>query len=497
MKKNSNLNYANYANISNKKFSKKNNNKKIMINNDNIKNTHRISTMKSSPNISNSLRNLNMDINENIKIDNNNNNTMNIQKHSELKLNNNYLKSNKNQNLNNFLNNKIVISNQSLKNINKRKFIDDLKYLNDNNINYFPKFFLPLKITKKRSYDNLSKNYLFKSNIPKNNNKKNDSIKDENNSLDLSEIAGEIVNKFQLPKKLEHCNSYNNHQNTKKLILSKAIKKNSQIKNDYKNYTFKTIFVNNFCVVPINSSFINQNISHGNLNNDKNNNYSNTSSNENNKIIKDNFINYQSAINIKETTKLRKNNSHKMNIYKNNNKKLNLRNNGSDLYLINKNKKLDRKNNLTENNNNFFKKRNILNNGQTALNNIISKDNNFNEDYYYTTMDFSKLNSLQKKKINSAEININDKNKRHIKFDLSQNILFTYKEKDYISKYIKYFNSKKVGNKKLIPKNIKPIIKKFNIKDIKTNKNYVLKENLEEIEIIISDVIEHIDDNNI
>ena len=120
------------------------------------------------------------------------------------------------------------------------------------------------------------------------------------------------------------------------------------------------------------------------------------------------------------------------------------------------------------------------------------KEKNFNEEYYYNLMDLSKFpflkgknkKEIQKIKGNKLEVQNNKNKNKHIHFDLTKNIFFLYIDKDYISKYKKYSKNNNNNAQKLKVSN-KPIIKKFNIDDIKINKNYLPKEYLDEDEIVI------------
>ena len=490
------VNFYVNKNISYRLSPKESNNKQklIKLNNEYLKNINEISTAKSTPNIFNNHNNLNMNLSKKIQIGKKNlfNNKINIKNHKRLNFNNNYyLKKNINQNLINFPNKNLEIR----YNTNK-SFIDDLKYINDSNINYEPKFFLKDKIfSNKGEYmDEYAKNFSSYQNVLINTNKSKPSIVDDDNSIELSEIAGEIVNSFPVRKNLKHSNSYYNSKHkitnkTKKLILPKEVKKKEQEKIEYKkvspkNYTFKTVFVNNFCLLPVNSSIINKNNRYGKSDSKSNNNYINTTSNENNLKLKENFSNYQYPVHMNERKQLL-NNNHSMKNIKNIKIKQSPGIKDNNSYLINKSKKINVNYSLTErnSNNNILKNIKNINDSQSVLNNVILKDNDFNEDYYYTIMDLSKLNYNLKKNPNSQFKN-NNENKKHIKFDLSKNTLFIYNEKDYISRYKKYSANKKTKTRNLIRKNFKPIIKKFNKNDIKKDENYVLKENLDEDEII-------------
>ena len=118
-------------------------------------------------------------------------------------------------------------------------------------------------------------------------------------------------------------------------------------------------------------------------------------------------------------------------------------------------------------------------------------------------MDFSNLDIIKGEDSNIFQ-NINSgnnstsatNNKKHIKFDLTKNTTFIYEEKDLISKYTKI----PIDNKnKTKPKNnniktkLLPIIKKYDKKNIKIDKNYIFKENLDESDIL-SESIKLFDD---
>ena len=281
----------------------------------------------------------------------------------------------------------------------------------------------------------------------------------------------------------------------KKIYLSKNNEGNlNNINNKHqrtspKNFTFKTVFFNNFCLMPMSPSFI-----------DKNNQYSNISINQQNYTSRgpDNFSNYNKSVffdeekgihfissNIKNNPQYSKNrkpqlnninfNSDNNSFFINMNHRKNLKNlinevnSKNKLDLIKKNKKKDNpKNNRNKDNKNN------------------KKVNNFNEEYYCTTMDFSKVDIIRREDSNKLKNKNNDKrnnNKKHVQFNLTKNVLFLYNDNDYISYYKTIPENQKRGTKNL-RKKIKPIIMKYNKQEIKIDKNYIYKENLSEAEIL-------------
>ena len=367
---------------------------------------------------------------------------------------------------------------------------------------------------------------------------------DDENSNELSDIADQIVNLFPTRKKIKKIRSLhkiNILENNNKIIPPKRHLINlNQIKNKNQrispnNYTFKTVFVNNFCVMPMNSSMIDNNNKYINLNNKKKNSLFNlNNSNELNLTDRNLFTNSNYSVNIKQEKNI--NNSKKLIHYKKNQDKYNSPNNNNinyineelNSFIINKKKRIILKNinigndMMTKINNN---KKSNDNNNKKDLEQKNFKENNFNENYYYTTMDLSKLTFIKGKNtvnnknsnnqnfinsdnnknlikndkkdnngVNNNNENKNnnvinkDNNKKHIKFDLSKNVLIFYNDKDYITKYKKISLNKSAKIRNLRTK-IKPIIKKFNKEDIKINNNYVSKENFDEKEILSENIL--------
>jgi hypothetical protein len=209
------------------------------------------------------------------------------------------------------------------------------------------------------------------------------------------------------------------NKKNKNVIVSKLYKGNIP-----QNYTFKTLFVNNFCIVPMNSSFI------GNSKEVKNMNYGNMTLNKNinnsiNNIDKDKIYHPKFSHNNYMNPK-------KINMQKNftNNLVMNIENKQKKNIKMNKNymtnntetsllefKSISYKNIY----NNKNKQKNILNDDK------ILKDNGFNEEYYYTTMDFSNFDFAI-----YNNNNLQNTNKKHVKFDLTQNVSFIYNSNDYI-----------------------------------------------------------------
>ena len=331
------------------------------------------------------------------------------------------------------------------------------------------------------------------------------------------------MNLFPKKKKIKKINTlYKNNplENNNIIIPPKRKKFNlNQIKNKSpkispKNYTFKTVFVNNFCVMPMNSSLIDNNTKNTHLNGNKKNNLNNSNrldltdraifTNSNNYNNSNYSINIKQEKNMNNVNKLifhRKNQDNYKYIFNKNNAYINTDINS---FIINK-KKFKKKSNIENDMMNQFNNNKKSNNIENELKQKDFKENKFNENYYYTTMDLSKLTFIKRKNSNDTKnfnnankdnnsfyiINDNnnnnynniDNNKKHIKFDLNKNILFFYNDKDYISKYqkISFNKNAKIRN---LRKKIIPIIKKFNKEDIKIDNNYILKENLEENEIL-------------
>ena len=125
--------------------------------------------------------------------------------------------------------------------------------------------------------------------------------------------------------------------------------------------------------------------------------------------------------------------------------------------------------------NNKAKENKIINKKDESNNN---KNNNNNEDKS-TDENFDLIDQI----INQAELEDKNRKNLHIKFDLEKNKYIDYNLKEIISKnsskkmefYLTLLQSKA---------KINSILKNFDKKDIKINKNYMLNENMEEFEIL-------------
>ena len=144
--------------------------------------------------------------------------------------------------------------------------------------------------------------------------------------------------------------------------------------------------------------------------------------------------------------------------------------------------------NKSYNNNNITYQNNDKNNIKRITNNMapINKNNYFKTNINLNRKSIPKIKS----KTDLTQNNILIKNKRHISFNLNNNILIKFKKDDLItnSEIITqtgeiYIQPKKnINELKLIKP--KPIIKTFLSKDIKINKDYILVENLPERQIL-------------
>ena len=205
---------------------------------------------------------------------------------------------------------------------------------------------------------------------------------------------------------------------------------------------------------------LNKNINNCINNSDKDNTY-HPKFNRNN-YMNPKMINRQKAFSNNQINKKNENKQRK-NIKMNKNNKIN---------NIDTKSLLEFKNISYKNMNNSKKKQEIIFNGGKIL-----KENDFNEDYYYTTMDFSNIDFAVNNNI------LQNSNKKHVKFDLKQNVSFIYNKNDYVynCKIYAKNNNTKIKN---LRKNSKPIIKTFNKEDIKINKKYILNERLKEKELV-------------
>ena len=447
---------------------------------------------------------------KNIDFLNKNNNNSNLYYYLKNSFNNNFKYSRFKRN-----NAKVKPNSLSYKNLNnfkKNKGDEESTYNQKNNQNINSKSFVNDKsfLIKKNKSFNYNKNEIENSHL-NNVSVKNDSISNADNSNELSEIANEIVKIIQVKKNLRNSNSFHKLKiGNKKINLTKNNKdkinhlSNKNIRTSPKNFTFKTVFVNNFCLMPMNSSFISKNKRYSNKKIYFTNNNNQNNQNDFNIINKDNLSNYKNPIIFKEEKDIH----YKSQIKKNNKKakKINI-NDDNNSFFIELNNKKNSKTNINEifrDNGDLIK--NKINKAKNTKNNINKnnlKENGFNEDYYYTTMDFSNLDIIKGEDSNIFQ-NINSgnnstsatNNKKHIKFDLTKNTTFIYEEKDLISKYTKI----PIDNKnKTKPKNnnikikLIPIIKKYDKKNIKIDENYIFKENLDESDIL-SESIKLFDD---
>ena len=463
-------------NIFNDKRKDINFSKNIVIDSKNKSNKIHMKNLYLSNMINNKKMNYNS--NYNLKKNVNDNNNIKILNNPNLYINNNIPFRNKNY-IHKFLNTEeyeynTSIINTSLKNIEKEKK-EIKKYEPINNIN------------KNNYIDN--NNYIINNNYIDNNNS-NNSLSDEDNS-ELSEIADKIVNSFHIGKNLNMAGPSNKNikNQTKKIIIPKINKVNTNRNKNQrispKNYTFKTVFVNNFCLLPMNSSFIDKSNRFKKINN-KSPNYLNTDINSINRYKHSILFNDKKKINIHNSHSKNKDNKERENLKMN---YISNVNSNKDLnpYFFNKDKHINKVKNkkispCMKKNDNSIKITNIKDNN---IKDNIFKENDFNEDYYYNTMDLSKLSFFTDKNNNNKNnqtVNTENVNNKHIKFDLKKNVYFFYNDKDYITKYKKYSE-----NNINIVKNLKrynaPTIRKFNKEDIKINKDYIYKENLEEEEI--------------
>ena len=359
--------FQNMLNINAKKSN--NNLRKIKLDEKKFPFQHKrcISNKLSSPNLFN---NFIKDFQSNRKI-----NSINNQNQKKVNITQNYLNNNHNYLKNDINNNALNNINSFIKNNNnytkENSFANNnfsskrIKDIHIENMNKLKKPFI-------NSYEDIKKI------------KDDDSIDEDCN---LSDLADELIKSFQKDKKkLNKSNSSKN--NTKKQsnkIVSGLYKGNIP-----QNFTFKTLFVNNVCIVPMNSSFIGKNdkkkevknINYVNISLKKNiNNSINNTDNDNtyypkirlyNNYINSKIINRQKSFSNKEIKNIE--NKQKKNIKMNKNYKTN----NTEPSLL-EYKSISYKNMYNIKN----KKVNIFSDDK------ILKDNGFNEEYYYTTMDFS------------------------------------------------------------------------------------------------------------
>ena len=155
--------------------------------------------------------------------------------------------------------------------------------------------------------------------------------------------------------------------------------------------------------------------------------------------------------------------------------------------IINIQKDNKRKNNDKVKKNYNLKEITIKSNKQLINNNIINK--NLQKDFNTPNDNKNKINDSTEENfdlidqiINTANLEEKNKMNRHIIFDLEKNEYINYKAKEKVVKNDKkmeyYFTLLKSSIK------LNPIIKTFEKKEIKINRNYILNENLEEYEML-------------
>ena len=283
-----------------------------------LKTMNNYSNTKSTPNIfNNNILNQNINqksilnyknLNKKVKTKNSefsyytNNNNFNPNYYLKNSFNNNF--KNINFNINNV---KVMSNNRSLNNLydlKKNKGYEESLYNQKNNKNIFSKYFLNGKsfFNEKNESFNYNKNEVENSHLNIIN-EKSASLSDDDNSNELSEIADEIVKIIPVKKSLRNSNSFHKLKiRNKKIILSKYNKDkiNKNIITSPKNFTFKTVFVNNFCVMPMDSFFISKNNQNSNITSNKKiyftNNNNQNNQNDFNIINKDNLSNYKNPI---------------------------------------------------------------------------------------------------------------------------------------------------------------------------------------------------------
>ena len=170
------------------------------------------------------------------------------------------------------------------------------------------------------------------------------------------------------------------------------------------------------------------------------------------------------------------------------NQKNNIENNLNINYSFNK-KKNQNYNELKQNNYKSFVK-NIDSDNEIIP---INKKNNLSGNIYFNDNNNSNI-SLVKKKSNIIKNNIIVKNKKHISFNLDNNIFIKFRKDDLITNSLITKQNGEIYNHPKINMNIykkelklmkpKPIIKTFLTKDIKINPDYTLVENLPERQIL-------------
>ena len=179
-------------------------------------------------------------------------------------------------------------------------------------------------------------------------------------------------------------------------------------------------------------------------------------------------------------------------------------------YLLKNQIKSERKNNFDITNNN-----NLLdnisfnkddNNNKNSYNNNFIKNNNTNNinpinqvNFVNNKLNLNNLNTIKNlpniiNQKNSIKNNILIKSKKHISFNLDNNIFIKFRKDDFITKSEITTQNGEIYNhpkkdmtyyqNELKLSRPKPIIKTFLTKDIKINKDYILVENLPERQIL-------------
>ena len=364
-----------------------------------------------------------------------------------------------NENINNNINNKDnhdLIQNQK----NNQNLIIDLNYSNDinNNIQINPNIH--------NNINNLN-NTLNTLNI-------NDEI--NKNNTKISPINTNEINNIN-----NNFNSNNYYLNDEELILNNN--NQSKINLIKSNYEYNKNLVKK----------LNSNIQKVNFkpNNSFKNNIREKKSEE--MKINDSSLNNIFASNNINNIKVFKNPNNKKIINKNIDNKYLLKN------IIKNKRKISKPNNSLDNNKNI-NKNNYQYNSSKNINNI-NKNNNIspnNKNYYINinnnniSMNSTNIDSTIQNNLTSNNILI--KNRKHISFNLNNNIFIKFKKDDLINNSEITTQNGNIYNH--IEKNMdlykselkmikpKPIIKKFLLKDIKVNKDYILVENLQERQIL-------------
>ena len=417
-------------------------------------------------------------------------------------------------NIYNISNNKnTLIKNRSIQSFEQ---LSDNKYKSRMNIMINNGIIKNIFVNKNPKYktSNMKKNQ--KKQIPISNNFFNNIKKIKENLYNDYNQTFENINS----NRMYNITSNNNYLNTKS--PSNIIKPL-----EYKSFNGKTLLLNNNKLKQITST--NNYIFYNNNNNSqRKNSYGNNYFNNMNGIYKRNV----NIMNKNRKNLIYKTNNfyNKTNIYEstNNNirdkiclKPLQVQNkikNKNRNNIIIKNKSFNNIISLTNNNNKFYQY--TENNNNKIQNNLISSSSSSdisyelsilaediiniyktekrkNKEKKYKKNLLKKFDKKVKKKINDSteenfelideiinKANLEEKNKekREINFELEKNIYINYKPKEKIANNEKkmefYLTLLKSKNK------FNPIIKNFDTKEIKINKEYILNENLEEYEIL-------------